>query len=95
MLYTFIKIFYKAHQTFSLFAYALIFLHCFVHSSIAADNTTQRAEYKVIDNLVVNNKNNYKTVICKNENVGVSQMRELIENSQTEGAWVYYPDIER
>ncbi len=95
ILYSFIKILNKVHQAFSLFAYALIFLPCFVHGSFAAANTTQRAEYKVIDNLVVNNKNDYKTVIYKNENVGVSEIKVLVESSRTEEAWVYLPDIEK
>ncbi len=93
MLYFFTKIFYKVHLIFLLLAYVFIItLH---HDSLAVDNTNQKEEYKVIDELVVNNKNNYKTVIYKNEGEGVLEMRELVESSQTEESWAYLPHMEK
>ena len=73
----------------------MAFILIFHHDSLAVDNTNQKEEYKVIDKLVVNNKNNYKTVIYKNEDEGVSEMRELVESSQTEESWAYLPLMEK
>ncbi len=86
--------FYKVHQIL-LSAYALILIPGLCHDSFAADNTTQKEEYKVIDKLVVNNKNNFKTVIYKNEDDGASEMRELVESSRIEESWAYLPHLEK
>jgi len=95
MPYSFTNRFYEIHQLFLLSAYILTFLLGLYHDSSAVDNTAQKEEYKVIDELVVNNKNNYKTVIYKNEDEGVSEMRELVESSQTEESWAYLPHMEK
>ncbi len=87
--------FYEICQIFILSAYVLAFILTFHHDSLAVDNINQKEEYKVIDKLVVNNKNNYKTVIYKNEDEGVSEMRELVGNSQTEESWAYLPLMEK
>lgn len=76
-------------------AYALAFIISLYQNSSAVDNTTHEKEYKVIDKLIVNNNNNYKTVIYGNEDEGVSQIRELVENSLTEESWVYLPANEK
>ncbi|MCP4270297.1 MAG: hypothetical protein GY777_32775 [Candidatus Brocadiaceae bacterium] len=73
----------------------MTFILTFPHDSLAVDNTNQKEEYKIIDRLVVNNKNNYKTAIYKNEDEGVSEMRGLVENSQTEESWAYLPLMEK
>ncbi len=89
--YSFNNKFYKVLQILFLSACSLTFIFGLYHASIAADNITQNEEYKVIDKLIVNSKNNYKTVIYKNEDEGVSEMRELVESSQTEESWAYLP----
>jgi predicted DNA-binding protein with PD1-like motif len=65
------------------------------HVSLAVENTNKEEEYNVINELVVNNKNQYKTVIYENENEGISEMRKLIESSQIEESWVYLPHQEK
>jgi hypothetical protein len=65
------------------------------HVSSAAEDTNKEEGYNVINELVVNNKNQYKTVTYKNENEGISEMRKLIESSQVEESWVYLPHQEK
>ena len=65
------------------------------HVSSAAEDTNREEGYNVINELVVNNKNQYKTVIHENENEGISEMRKLIESSQVEESWVYLPHQEK
>ncbi len=65
------------------------------HVSLAVENTNKEEGYKVINELVVNNKNQYKTVIYENENEGISEMRKLIESSQIEESWAYLPHQEK
>ncbi len=95
MLNYFIKKCHEVNLLFLLTACLFTFIHGFFHDSFAADITTQKEDYKVIDELVVNNKNNYKTVIYENEDVGVSEMRELVESSLTEESWVYLPNMRK
>ncbi len=64
------------------------------HFSLAAEEINQE-EYNVIDELVVNNRNKYKTVIYENEEEGIAEMRKLIANSQTEESWVFLPNQEK
>ena len=54
------------------------------HVSFAVESTNKEEGYNIINELVVNNKNQYKTVIYENENEGISEMRKLIESSQIE-----------
>ena len=65
------------------------------HVSLAVENTNKEEGYNVINELVVNNKNQYKTVIYENENEGISEMRKLIESSQIEESWAYLPHQEK
>ncbi|MGR3303352.1 MAG: hypothetical protein ACUZ8I_12730 [Candidatus Scalindua sp.] len=65
------------------------------HLSLAVENTNKEEGYNVINELVVNNKNQYKTVIYENENEGISEMRKLIESSQIEESWAYLPHQEK
>jgi hypothetical protein len=74
-----------------LFAYLPIFTLGLNHLSFSAEQTNQQAEYNVIDELVVNNRNKFKTVIFESEAEGISEMRKLIANSQIEESWAYLP----
>ena len=74
-----------------LFTYLSIFTFGHNHISFATEQTTQQGEYKVIDDLVVNNRNRFKTVIYESEAEGILEMRELIARSQIEESWVYLP----
>ena len=74
-----------------LFAYLPILIFSHNHISFAAEQTTLQEEYNVIDNLVVNNRNKFKTVIHESESEGVSEMRNLISSSLIEESWVYLP----
>ena len=65
------------------------------HVSFAVESTNKEEGYNIINELVVNNKNQYKTVIYENENEGISEMRKLIESSQIEESWVYLPHQEK
>ena len=65
------------------------------HVSSAVEDTNKEERYNVINELVVNNKNQYKTIIYENENEGISEMRKLIESSQIEESWVYLPHQEK
>ena len=65
------------------------------HVSSAVEDTNKEERYNVINELVVNNKNQYKTIIYENENEGISEMRKLIESSQVEESWVYLPHQEK
>ncbi len=65
------------------------------HVSLAVEDTNREEGYNVINELVVNNKNQYKTVIYENENEGILEMRKLIESSQIEESWAYLPRQEK
>ena len=65
------------------------------HVSLAVENANQNEKYKIINKLVVNNKNEYKTIIFKNEGEGILEMRELIDSSQIEECWIYLPHHEK
>ncbi len=65
------------------------------HVSLAVENTNKEEGYNVINELVVNNKNEYKTIIYENENEGISEMRKLLESSQIEESWAYLPHQEK
>ncbi|MGR3174140.1 MAG: hypothetical protein ACUZ8N_06020 [Candidatus Scalindua sp.] len=65
------------------------------HVSLAVENTSKEEGFNVINELVVNNKNQYKTVIYEDENEGISEMRKLIESSQIEESWAYLPHQEK
>jgi hypothetical protein len=78
-----------------LFAYLSIFTLGLNHISLTAEHTNQQEEYNVIDKLVVNNRNKFKTVIYESEEEGISEMRKLIASSQTEESWAYLPHQEK
>jgi hypothetical protein len=65
------------------------------HVSLAVEGTNKKEGYNVISELVVNNKNEYKTVIYENEEKGILEMRKLIESSQIEESWAYLPHQEK
>jgi len=65
------------------------------HVSLAVEDTNKEEGYNIINELVVNNKNQYKTVIYENENEGILEMRRLIESSQIEESWAYLPRQEK
>jgi hypothetical protein len=65
------------------------------HASSAVENTNKEEGYNVINELIVNNENQYKTVIYENEEEGISEMRKLIESSQIEESWAYLPHREK
>jgi len=74
-----------------LFAYLSTFTLGLNHISLTAEHTNQQEEYNVIDKLVVNNRNKFKTIIYESEEEGISEMRKLIASSQTEESWAYLP----
>ena len=65
------------------------------HVSLAVENANQNEKYKIINKLIINNKNEYKTIIFKNEGEGILEMRELIDSSQIEECWIYLPHHEK
>ncbi len=75
-----------------LYAYLSIFTFGLNHVSLADVQTNKQEEYKVINKLVVNNRNKFKTVIYESETEGILEMRKLITNSQIEESWVYLPN---
>jgi len=78
-----------------LFAYLSTFTLGLNHISLTAEHTNQQEEYNVIDKLVVNNRNKFKTIIYESEEEGISEMRKLIASSQTEESWAYLPHQEK
>ncbi len=74
-----------------LYAYLSIFTLGPNHISFATEQTSQQGDYKVIDNLIVNNRNKFKTVIYESEAEGILEMRKLIANSLMEESWAYLP----
>jgi len=74
-----------------LLAYISTFLSGLNYISFATEQTTEQGEYKVIDDLVVNNRNKFKTVIHESETEGISEMRKLIASSLIEESWAYLP----
>ena len=76
-------------------AYLSIFTPDLNHISLAAEQTNQQEEYKVVDELVVNNRNKFKTVILESEAEGVSDIRKLIASSQIEESWAYLPHLKK
>jgi len=75
--------------------YLSIFTLILNHISLAAEQTSLQDGYNVIEELVVNNRNKFKTVIFENEVEGVSEMRKLIASSQIEESWAYLPQREK
>jgi hypothetical protein len=65
------------------------------HVTLAVEDTNKEEGYYVINELVVNNKNQYKTIIYETEEEGISEMRKLIESSQIEESWAYLPHQEK
>lgn len=78
-----------------LFVYLSTFTLSLNHISLTAEQTNQQEEYKVINELVINNRNKFKTVIYENEEEGISEMRKLIDSSQIEESWAYLPRQEK
>jgi hypothetical protein len=78
-----------------LFAYLSIFTFSLNHISFATEQTNQQDGYNVIDELVVNNRNKFKTVIFESEAEGIPEMRKLIASSQIEESWAYLPHREK
>lgn len=78
-----------------LFIYLSAFTLCHNHISSAAEHTEQQEEFNIIDNLVVNSRNKFKTVIYESEEEGISEMRKLIASSQMEESWAYLPHQEK
>jgi hypothetical protein len=74
-----------------LFAYISIFTLSLNHISLSSEHTNLQEGYNVIDELVVNSRNKFKTVILESEAEGISEMRKLIANSQMEESWAYLP----
>lgn len=77
-----------------LFAYLCTFSLTLNHTSLAAEDINQE-EFNIIDELVVNNRNTFKTVIHENEEEGISEMRKLIASSQIEESWAFLPHQEK
>ncbi len=73
--------------------YAGLFSSIFYFSQItsAVEKQNQEREYTVVNNLVVNNKNKYRTVIHKSEGKGILEMRQLINTSPIEECWIFLP----
>jgi len=84
----------NTYRIILLFAYLSTLALDLNQISLAAEHTNQQEKYKVINELVVNNRNKYKTVIYESEEEGVSEMRKLIASSQMEESWAYLPDQE-
>ena len=78
-----------------LFAYLSTFTLVLNHISLAVEHTNLQEGYKVTDDLVVNNRNKFKTVIYESEEEGISEMRKLIASSQIEESWAYLPHQEK
>jgi hypothetical protein len=76
-------------------AYLYFFILGHNHISLADEQTNQLEKYSVIDELVVNNRNKFKTVIFESEAEGISEMRKLIASSQIEESWAYLPHREK
>ncbi len=55
----------------------------------------KKIEYVVVDDLVVNNENNYRTVVLKNEETGILEIRKLVNTSPIEECWTYLPSKEK
>lgn len=62
----------------------------FNQATSAVENNQER-EYTVVNNLVVNNQNKYRTAIHKNEEEGILEMRQLINTSLIEECWIFLP----
>ncbi|MCP4265016.1 MAG: hypothetical protein GY777_05480 [Candidatus Brocadiaceae bacterium] len=77
--------------TILLFAYLTIFTFDLNHVSLADEQTNQQREYNVINELLVNSRNRFKTVIYESEAEGIAEMRKLIASSQIEESWAYIP----
>ncbi|GAX60299.1 pseudouridylate synthase [Candidatus Scalindua japonica] len=58
-------------------------------------HSNRQEEYNIINDLIVNNRNAFKTVIYKSEKKGISDIRKLIAHSQIEESWVYLPHREK
>ena len=77
-----------------LFAYLCTISFTLNHISLATEDIIQE-EYNIIDKLVVNNRNKFKTIIYESEAEGIADMRRLIAISQIEESWVYLPNQEK
>ncbi|ODS33139.1 MAG: hypothetical protein SCARUB_01763 [Candidatus Scalindua rubra] len=71
------------------------FIVCLNQISIASEKENHKEKYVVINNLVVNNKNKFRTIIYKNEEEGILEMRKLINTSEIEESWTFLPHQEK
>jgi len=79
-------------KTLLLFAYLSTFTLGINRIYLASEHINQQEGYKVIDELAVNSKNKFKTLIYESEEEGISEIRKLIASSQIEESWVYLPN---
>ncbi len=82
-------------RTLLLFACLSTLLLGHNHMSFAAEDANRQDGFKIVDELLVNNRNSFKTVIYKSEEEGISEMRKLISSSQIEESWAYLPHLRK
>lgn len=58
---------------------------------IPIDDISKEVPEKILENLVVNNSNDFRTVINKDENKGLQDLISLANNAEHEEAWIYFP----
>ncbi|MDR4496601.1 MAG: hypothetical protein MRK02_01545 [Candidatus Scalindua sp.] len=73
----------------------LVFFSFLHRVAVALERHEQEREDIVIRELVVNNDNKYRTVICKNEEEGIKELRSLVDTSRIEECWIFLPPEER
>ncbi len=78
-----------------LFLYLPVFTLGFGRITLTAEQTNQSEEYNIVDELVVNSRNIFKTVIYESEDEGISEIRKLLASSQIEESWVYLPHLKK
>ncbi len=55
----------------------------------------QRREIAIVKGLIVNDNNNFRSIVYKDEKRGVTDMRKLLQSSRVEECWIYLPEKEK
>ena len=69
----------------------LVSFSFFFRVAVALEIHEHEREGIVVREIVVNNDNKYRTIIYKNEEEGITELRSLVDTSRMEECWIFLP----
>lgn len=83
-------------KNFFIFSWICLSFFChFYRVANALEMDEQNRERVVLEGLIANAENKYRSIVYKNEKRGVADMRKLLKSSRVEECWVYLPEEEK